>query len=1030
MKLFTIERINKEYNCKRKAIMIMSLLLMMIFCIPINSFANSNNSIENLVSGVEGTVRDKNGPLPGVNVVVKGTTISTSTDFDGKYILKNIPDNARLVFSFVGYIDYEIDVNALSKIDVVLQEENQNLKEVVVIGYGTAKKKDLTGAVSTVSRGKFAEQNVTRIDQILQGRAAGVQVSNTVGAPGADVKIRVRGSNSILGSNDPLYVIDGYVGADYNSINPNDIETLQVLKDASSTAIYGSRGANGVIIIKTKSGKKGQMNISFQSEVSISNVLKQLDVLSAADYATTVNQRRFEINGASPLYTQAQIDEWKVNGGTKWQDEIFRTALATNNQLTVSGGSDKTDYLISLNYLDQEGTVENSNFKRYNLRSNLNSKITDKLSVRLNISGSNMTNFNTPIRIGSSGNPVVQALSWAPITPIYDASGNYTLADPSSSVKSNPLALVYDQEDKNERTILNVIGAFNYEFVDGLSWDSQYAINYVDRIQSNYSGIYMNSGVANASIADSQEKLWQTTNSLTYKATFNKIHNINAVAVFESQKFEGFYNGATATGLRYPALKYNNLGQANANTASSSYSGTSLLSYLARVNYSLMDKYLFSVSVRRDGSSKFDEENQFSTFPSAAIAWNLANEKFISDLDVFSSLKLRGSWGLTGSQAIGAYATETAFGTTVAAFNGTGAVVSGIQFGNLGNKSLKWETTEQKDLGIELGFFKGRLNLEFDYYIKNTSDLLLNNAIPNYLGGGNITSNIGEIENKGYDLSISGLIVDTKDFSWKSDLNAGYVKNKVVSLVDPTKPVFSSPNISGLGGQPEFIYKVGESLSSFWTLNYLGTWKPADAAEAAKYLQKPGDARYEDLNGDFKIDAKDYKITGSGMPTTTFGWNNTFNYKNLTLNVFFTGTFGAKKLNYTRAMATMGSRDTRQPILEEINDRYVPGLNETSEFPAFSATNNIQHQSTLFLESSDFVRLKNLSISYKLPKTFLPSSVQDLKLSLMAANLLTFTDYKGFDPESGSSNSDINQGIDYGSYPNSKTFTMGLSMSF
>ncbi|MHA4845011.1 TonB-dependent receptor [Flavitalea antarctica] len=980
---------------------------------------------------VSGKVVDEEGKaLQDVSVVLKSTGKGVVTDKEGQFTIQVPEGGGVLVFSYVGFQNFEIRALEAKPLSISLKKKDNSAEEVIVIGYGTAKKSDITGAVSSVSPDKYADQTITRVDQVLQGRAAGVVVSNTVGAPGADVSVRIRGANSALGSNEPLYVVDGYIGADYNLINPNDIATLEVLKDASSTAIYGSRGSNGVIIITTKAGKKGKVKVNYQGQFYQSEVIRKYDVLSAADFATVVNQRNAAI-GLNPAFNNEQIKTFQQNGGSLWQDEIYRTAPGTDHQLSVSGASDKSSFLISGSYVDQKGVVQNSGFNRFSIRSNMTTQVTDKLSFRLNIFGARSSNLNTQIRTGSTNNPIVQSLSWAPTTPVYDVNGSYTLNDPTSSNKYNPLALVYDQENILEKSNVNTVGGLKYEFIKGLSLNVQFVIDYLSLVGKTFNGSSITNGIPTASKSNSRRITTQTTNSLSYERTFNTIHRINAVAVFETQVFKDDFFNASATGLKFPELKYDNLGQANAFTAGSGFTKWSLLSLLGRVNYSLMDRYLLSISVRRDGSSKFRGDNRYSTFPAVALGWNVANESFIKDLNVFSALKLRASWGQTGSQAINPYATESGYNTSsLYAFNSS-TLTSAIQLGNPGNKDLKWETTTQKDIGIEIGLLGDRLNVEFDYFVKNTTDLLLNRPLPIYTGGGELASNLGEIKNEGWELSIGATIIKTNNFRWKSDFVISDVKNTVVSLGGVAPRIFSSPNVSGIATAPEFVYEPGQPLGSLWGLRYLGTWKPSEAAEAAKFGNIPGDARYQDLNGNKLIGAEDYQIIGNGLPEMALGFNNTVTYKNFSVNFFFQGVFGADKLNYSRGAALMADRDTRQAILEEIKGRYIPGENETSEFPAFSKTNKIQPQSTLFLEKGDFIRLKNLSFTYKFPQTLIPG-ISDFKLFVRATNLVTFTNYKGIDPETNSVGiaTDLQQGIDYGSYPNAKTYTLGLSVTF
>ncbi|WPU93594.1 TonB-dependent receptor [Mucilaginibacter sabulilitoris] len=980
---------------------------------------------------ISGRVTDNTGaPMPGVNVALKGTTLGTVTDANGKYSL-NVPDQTgTLVFSFVGYISQEVAIGNNTAINVKLEESSKSLNEVVVIGYGTQRKSDLTGALTSVSTKDFAQQPVTRVDQVLSGRAAGVQVTNASGAPGANVRIRVRGSNSVLGNNDPLYVIDGFVGADFSILNPNDIESIQVLKDAASTAIYGSRGANGVIIVTTKKGSGSGFKISYEAQGSRSEVVKRWDVLNAFDYATTANERSVAL-GTSPIFTQDQVDQFRNNKGTDWQNLVFRRATGQQHQLTLSGGGEKTTYLISANYLDQDGVINNTGFKKYTIRSNVSSKPTDDFSLRLNFTGSRIENHNIGLQSGT-GNALVEALSWAPTTPAYDATGHYTSQDPTGSVAINPLALLYDLNNDDNRNIANVIGGANYKLpIKGLAIDLQYGVNYTGVQDASWGGIYLTRGNPFANRSTSDQVTLQSTSSLNYNRTFNKYHNISAVVVFETQKYVQNDFSAAGNTLFFPDLGYYNLSLANSYAVGAGYSKSSLLSYLGRVNYSYKDKYLLSFAVRRDGSSKFADGNKYSTFPSVGAGYNLAEEDFIKGMNVFSNLKLRASWGMTGSQAIGPYATLSTYNTgTPAAFNNAG-VLYGIQLGNPGNTHLKWETTKQTDVGLEMGVLDGRVTLEGDYFVKNTTDLLLNQALPAYVGGGTETKNVGEVQNKGFEITLTANLLKTTGFSWTSNFNVAVVKNKVASLGGVAPRILTGTGVGGgMSTTNEFVLQPGYSLGSYWGLKYLGTWKPADAQEAAKYNEKPGDSRYADLNNDGQINADDFTIIGKGIPTTTAGWNNTFTYKGFTLNVFFQGVLGVDKLNYTRAVALSGSGDARQYILSEIKDRYIPGENQTSNIPAFSSTNVVITQSSRFIENGSYVRLKNLSLAYTFPKVV--NNRGAIKVFVSGTNLATITKYKGLDPEANNigSGTDTAQGIDYGAYPNSRVYTLGVNLSY
>ncbi len=1015
----------------------MSAIFMSIIAMSysFNSYAKSldevvvrSHKVKEQSLEIKGKVIDNYGePIVGVTVVVASTYVNTITNNNGEFSIQ-AKKGDLLKFTLMGYVSQDVTIGDQNDVQVVLKEDVALLDEIVVIGYGTSLKSNLTGSLSQVGDESFEDQRVTRVDEALQGRAAGVQVTNTVGAPGGDVRIRIRGANSVLGDNSPLFVIDGFIGADFSLLNPNDIKSMEVLKDAASTAIYGSRGSNGVILITTKNGKKdGKVTVNYSGSVSVSTLINDYDLLSAGDFATLANEHDRAMGVENLTYTQSQIDDYYANGGFDYVDAIYRNAISNQHQLSISGGTEKTQYRISGNYLNQEGIVEMSKFDRYTFRTNINSKYNDKLSFRFNFNGGASNSYNNHARTGA-GNPIVQAMAWAPTTNPYDGNNGYTISDPVGSIKTNPLAMIYDSENLRGKSFLNALGGVRYEIIEGLYADFQSSadLNFYDA--KTWSGNYASNYQPSASKTNSKTTNVQTTTQLSYNKLINGVHNIDAVAVFETQSNRWESLNGTSSGLKFPDLKYDNLAQASSVKAGSDYSMWSLLSYLGRINYSYNSKYLVSLSVRHDGSSKFADGNKFGTFPAAAIAWNLANENFIKDLDIFSKLKLRMSWGLTGSQAVSPYATLSNYNSSIYyAFN-TGMITNGIQLGNPGNLGLRWETTEQKDFGFEMGFFGGRLDVEFDYFDKLTRDLLLNQSVPYYQGGGSLVANVGDIRNSGVELTINSDIFDGKDFKWNTNFNMSYIKNEVKDLGEETQ-IFSNTNISGFNGHAEFVYQVGYSLGTFWGLKYLGPWQESEAAEAAKYGNIPGDARYEDLDGNYSIDGSDCQIIGDGMPDWTIGWNNSVTYKNFTLNAFFQGVFGVQKLNYTNSMHMSAARDARKATLEIAKDRYIPGVQEDAYWPAWSPTSKWEPQSTLVLEDASYVRLKNISIAYD----FKVKNFANISISLNATNLLTITNYTGLDPEAsnvGGGSSDIMQGIDYGAYPNSKTFTLGLDITF
>lgn len=979
---------------------------------------------------VKGRITNAKGePLPGVTVQVKGTSRGVVTNENGEYTITVPTENAILIVSSIGYNKEEVPVGAKSELPVILQSSASSMNELVVVGYGEQKRGTLTNAITTVTAASFKDQPVNRLDQVLQGRAAGVQVTNAAGSPGGAVRIRIRGANSITSNNGPIYVVDGFVGAEFFAINPDDIESIQVLKDASATAIYGSRGSNGVIIVTTKKGSKGALKVNLTSRFSSSTVIKKLDLLNAGDFAETANAHATAVGTTKP-FTDEQVAGYRANGGTNWQDEIFRAAPSQEYLLSLAGGNDKSGYFISGNYLNQDGVINNSSYKRYTVRSNINSRLSDRVSATLNITGSYSTAQNVDIPADGPSSPLAQAITWSPTVPVRKADGTFTPNDPVGSLFSNPVALTVDRLAVTDRMLANMIGGFRFEILPGLSYHLQYGVNYLGYENKSFGGKITNSGNATSSIRSNKEITLQNTNTLNYRRLFNEVHNLDVTAVMEYQQSTYNYVSAGASNLTYENFQWYNLSQGTAGGPSSGYSKWALFSLVGRVNYGYKDKYLVSAALRRDGSSKFRGDNRFAYFPSVSAGWVISNEPFMQEIPALSTVKLRGSWGLTGNQGVNPYVTYSAYSNRVASFTNS-TFLTGIVMGNIGNPDLKWETTEQKNVGLDVGFLNNRINLTADYFIKDTRDLLLNETLPLYLGNNTITRNVGTVQNKGWELSIEAAVIDKSAVNWNSSVNVSFIKNKVI-YIGAGKTMIFDPNTRKIGGgmsqQPEFVVMPGQPLGAIWGLTYLGTWKPGDA-KAADFGAKPGDSKYLDINSDGKIDANDYGVIGTGIPKTSIGWNNTVTYKAFTLNLFFQGLFGFEKLNYNNAAAMYYGGDAREATLAEIKDRYIPGVNETSDIPAFSSTNRNFTQSTRFLEKADFLRLKNVSLSYDIPKSKLKNAL-GIKVFVNATNLFTITNYSGIDPEANSADGDIRQGIDFGSYPNAKTITGGVTLSF
>ncbi|MBX2921510.1 MAG: TonB-dependent receptor [Chitinophagaceae bacterium] len=987
---------------------------------------------------IMGSVKDEQGnPLADASIKLKGSTRGTTADARGNFKLQ-VPDaGSMLIISFIGYETREVVVKDAGFLNIVLKLDDIRTDAAIVIGYGSQKKSDLTGSLSSVSSKDFEHQPVTRLDQALQGRAAGVQVTNASGSPGGDVRIRIRGANSLTGDNSPLYVIDGFVGADFNNINAEDIANIVVLKDASSTAIYGSRGANGVILVTTKTGRKGGMQVDFMTRLSSSSLIEKFKTMNAADFATVVNERKAALTPAgtpyTPRFTDAEIAEFKRTGGTDWQDEIFRTGLGQEYQLGFSGGNERTSYRINGNYLNQQGIVLNSDFKRYSVRTNLTSQVSEKFSVRFNFGGTRRENHNTS-GTGARGGAFGQALAWAPTTPVYDDQGNYITQDPTSSIFQNPVALAHETDNRDDRTNINALLGARYRIVRDLTFDVQVGIDYTNLQSKAFSGPAITNNYPTASRSSSENVLLQNTNNLTYKKLFSNVHSLEVTGVLETQKFIGTGFNVRVNGLIYPDQSYDNLALSTSSQVGSGYGEWSLMSLLGRVNYAFADKYLVSASLRRDGSSKFQGKNKYSVFPSAAIGWKLSEEPFMQSLAAVSNAKLRASWGLTGNQGINPYGTLSAYVTNLddagVVFNGTGSIVSGIILGNPGNPNLKWETTEQINAGADLEFVNGLISFSADYFNKKTRNLLLSQPVPGYLGGYSIVSNIGSMQNSGVEFNLGINAFRGKAFTWNSSVVVSFLKNKLLSLGEGRADIRYN----------EFILKPGEPIGSFFGYKYSGTYKPKDEAEATAYNLKPGDARYDDYNNDGVINTTDYQIIGNAMPKTTLGWNNTLTYRSFTLNIFFSGMFGMDKLNYSYAYGMLGSTDAKEVLFEDIKNRYIPGVNETSDIPAFSSVpSNSYAQTSRFIERADFVRLKNISLAYDIKRSAL-RNIAGISVFADAMNLLTFTSYKGIDPESNSNQaeglnwsgfiSDTQQGLDHGAYPNAKVFTVGVRVTF
>ncbi|WP_432221065.1 SusC/RagA family TonB-linked outer membrane protein [Flavobacterium sp. TMP13] len=957
---------------------------------------------------ITGKVVDEQGlPLPGVNIVKKGAQMGASSDMDGSFTI-DAKKGDVFIFSYLGFTDQEVQIKDNSMLTIVLRSQAQQMNEVVVVGYGTVKRKDLTGSVSTLSAKAFKNQPVLDGAAAIQGRVAGVSVSANSGAPGGDVKIRIRGANSINGSNSPLYVVDGIAlgSIGFNQINVNDIESMEVLKDASATAIYGSRGANGVIIITTKKGKSGVAKIEFNNFTSFNSPMEKYDVMDAVTYAKIAN---LSAPGAF-----ANPDSF-AGKGTDWQDLIFANSITTSNQLSVSGGSESVKYFVSGFHIDQGGLLINTGQKKFGGRSNVDIKISSKLSLGVDVFASRIEGHNND-DYGYKGNPVMGAVTWAPTELVYDSEGIYNVTG-VSPIWNNP----YMTSKETNKDFFRNIGSFNgkikYTITDWLSFTNNSGLEMLNEKAAYLQNQWLQPSYGSGQ-SYSENYTFQNSSILEFNKTFDK-HNVNAVAVLESLSNTNSGFKASGSGLASLTNGYYNLGLNASQAISSYYSDYSLLSYLGRVSYGYDDRFLLTASLRRDGSSKFQGDNKWSTFPSVGAAWKLSNESFIQDLDVVSNLKLRAGWGITGSQAINPYSTLGLLNNLSYSY-GTGVLSPAYSLGSPSTPDLKWETTEQKDFGIDVSFLNNRLNISADYYDKKTSDLLLKTVVNNYDGGGSFFKNVGVVSNKGFELVIDGTPIKTDNFQWSSGFNFASNKNKVQSL--GKDDYINIPHIGGgLITTNIQVVKVGESMGAFYLIPWEGVYQTDEGTH------KAGDAKYKDVSGNGSIGFEDRVVSGSATPKIQAGFNNTFTYKKFELNVFFQGSFGNKVFNATYAAAAIPTSDNKFITLADAANYWTP-TNTSSTWANPGNTSKSWIESTQFLQDGSYVRMKNISLSYDISKDLLKFA--DIKLTVSAQNYLTFTKYKGFDPEASTVTGDTNAGVDLGAYPSPKTITVGGQIRF
>jgi len=984
---------------------------------------------------VKGAIKDDTGqPVPGATVSIKGTSVFAVSDINGRFSIASTSEFPfTLKINSVGYQPQEIEIYELTDepAEVTLQNDNI-LDAIVVVGYGTQKKSELTGATSSVPE-NILKQPVSSVDRALQGAAAGVQVMQTSGQPGGGVSIRIRGGSSIQGGNEPLYVIDGYPiynnavstgavsGAAINplsSINPNDIESIDILKDASATAIYGSRGANGVIIITTKKGKADQHTITYDASYGVQTLRKKINLLNAKQFASLRNDALYDTNpagGKNQYLSEEEIDQ--LGKGTDWQDEAFQHAPVQNHQLSLTGGSQKTRYAVSGSYFGQDGIIKNTNFERLSARINLDTKPTDRLTVGLTLTASKTHSDVAPTSIVSA------LLTMPAVATVYEEDGSYTLRNPFENIFSNPIASLNEQTNKTSNGRLLGTAFAEYALLDGLSFKVLFGTDVNNTKDENYIPSTIYEGVTtkgSASIGVLNSFSWLNENTLNYSNEFSK-HSINAVAGFTQQEYTQDIVRTGATSFVTDDVENNSLQDGAVTTKPySNNTRWGLLSLLGRVNYNYDRKYFFTASIRGDGSSRFGKNNKWGYFPSAAISWKISEEYFFDGASqTISDLKLRASYGATGNQEIGEYQSLATLRSITYLLGEN--LVTGFTPNGIANSNLGWEKTNQFDAGIDLGLLHNRIVVTLDGYLKKTHDLLLNVEIPWTSGQATSLQNFGSVENKGFELGINTTNLEGK-LTWNTNINFSLNRNSVTSI--------GGGSTSYLSGN--YIVKVGQPLGTFYGTVTDGILQTGEEATKGAYTgsatPKAGDRLYKDFSGDGKFTtALDRRIIGSAQPDFIFGITNTLTWNGFDLSFFFQGIVGNQIINGNKQ--TLELFNGQQNASASALDRWTE-TNPSQSIPR-AKVDPAPVFSDRFIEDGTFVRLKNLTLGYTLPGSITEKiHLSNLRLYVIGQNLLTWTKYTGFDPEITSGNNTVQQGTDTGIYPVAKTFSVGLTVAF
>ncbi len=993
------------------------LALWLLGMLPLLAFAQEKAVTGVIISG------EDNSTLPGVTVVLKNSTVGTTTDQDGKYRLSVTGENPTLVFSAVGFVTQEVAIGNRSTVDVSMVVDLKTLNEVVVVGYGTQKKSQLTGAISSVSSKEISELPVTNARQALQGRAAGVDVNQAGSKPGSAPQIRIRGRRSFNASNDPLFVVDGIpLAGGIDDINPNDIASMEVLKDASSTAIYGSRGANGVVIITTKRGTPGKTTVSIDTYGGVNQELGRIDVMNGPEFAEFKRESRRAVGNYTTdeaLFEPVELESIKLGRSTDYPSALLRTGSIQSHQIAVSGGTEKTQFNISGNFFKDKGVVKNQDFTRYTFRVNLDHKINDKLRVgtsTLAVHG---------VRNGENFNPLGGALQENPLGKPFDDEGNIIFLPTQDGLRTNPYSEIVPgailDERKNYRIFNSIYG--EWTILEGLKYRFNFGPDFsIDRY-GRFFGSQTNArrgAPASGSIGNQFSFNYTVENIVTYSKQFNQTHNLNVTLLQSYQKDNYENSGINVTGIPAATQQFYNLGSASMiNSVGSTIREWALLSYMARVNYDFKEKYLLTATMRADGSSRFGANNKFGYFPSVALGWNISSESFMQNVRWLDMAKLRLSYGSTGNQAIDPYQTQPLLSRTSYAWDNTAAF--GYRPGSIGNPNLRWESSATANAGLDFSFFNGRISGAFEYYVTTTTDLLAPQPLPNSTGFGGFTTNIGKTQNTGLELSLSTVNIDKGGFRWNTDLMFTRNREEILELANGKVDDVAAGRF------------IGQPLSVIFDYKKLGIWQSNEVDEATRYQSKVGEIKVQDLNNDGIINGDDRQILGSAVPNFVAGITNRFEYKGFDLSFFI----------YARAgqLIVSSFHNDRNQLAGRYNnldvDYWTPD-NPTNEFPRPNVNQEFpRYQSSALYFDGSFIKVRNINFGYNVPSSWAAKlGMTSLRLytSIQQPFILSEyrTKYKGIDPEVELDNgpSNQNRGISSDLSPATTIYTFGINARF